>query len=79
MTTVVTSGPRRNRVERVEEAGVLPGERSYWGASHQLLIADFYRSVAAGERFWIGAREASESLRLIKDVYARSYPPGAWV
>ncbi|WP_460993143.1 Gfo/Idh/MocA family protein [Sinomonas soli] len=67
------------RVETVEESGVLPGERSYWGASHRLLIADFYRSVAAGERFWVGAREASESLRLIKDVYARSYAAGEWV
>jgi predicted dehydrogenase len=66
-------------VEVVEEAGVLPGERSYWGASHQLLIADFYRAVAAGERFWIGAQEATDSLRLIKDVYARSYPQGEWV
>lgn len=67
------------RVEVVEETGVLPGERSYWGASHQLLIADFYRAVAAGERFWIGAEAATASLRLIKDVYARSYPHGEWV
>jgi hypothetical protein len=35
--------------------------------------------VAAGERFWIGAEEATASLRLIKDVYARSYPQGEWV
>jgi predicted dehydrogenase len=67
------------RTETVEEAGVLPGERGYWGASHELLITDFYRALAAGERFWIDAREAAASLRLIKDVYARSYTPGAWV
>lgn len=67
------------RTEVIEEAGVLAGERSYWGASHRLLIADFYRSLRSGERFWIGAAEASESLRLIKDVYARSYEAGAWV
>lgn len=67
------------RIETVEEAGVLAGERSYWGASHQLLIADFYRSLGARERFWIGAAEATESLRIIKDVYARSYPAGDWV
>lgn len=67
------------RMETVEETGVLPGERSYWGASHQLLIADFYRSVGAGERFWIGAEEGIGALRLIKDVYARSYGPGVWV
>lgn len=67
------------RVDVIEEAGVLPGQRSYWGASHQMLIADFYRALADGERFWIGAREATESLRLIKDVYARSYALGEWV
>lgn len=67
------------RVDVVDEAGVLPGDRSYWGASHRLLVADFYRSLLAGDRFWIGAREASESLRLIKDVYSRSYAPGEWL
>ncbi|WP_369046237.1 Gfo/Idh/MocA family protein [Sinomonas sp. P10A9] len=67
------------RLDTVEEAGALPGERSYWGASHWLLVADFYRAVRSGERFWIGAEEASESLRLIKDVYSRSYPAGEWV
>ena len=46
--------------------------RSYWGASHQLLIEDFYVSLGSEERFWIGAEEATASLRLIKDVYARS-------
>ncbi|GAB3280068.1 Gfo/Idh/MocA family oxidoreductase [Sinomonas notoginsengisoli] len=66
------------RVEVVEEAGVLVGERSYWGASHQLLIADFYRCLRARERFWIGAEEGAQTLRLIKDVYARSYAPDMW-
>ena len=47
--------------------------RSYWGASHQLLIEDFYASLGSEERFWIGAEEATASLRLIKDVYAHSY------
>lgn len=67
------------RVETVEETGVLPGSRSYWGASHQLLIADFYRAVRSGARFWIGADEATASLKLIKDVYSRSYAAGEWV
>ena len=67
------------RVDVVEESGILAGERSYWGASHQLLIADFYASLGAGRPFWIGAEEASASLRLIKDAYARSYAPGAWL
>jgi hypothetical protein len=67
------------RTETVHEHGVLAGERSYWGVSHELLIDDFYRAVRSGERFWIGAEEAMASLRLIKDVYARSYAPGDWV
>ncbi|GAB4098040.1 Gfo/Idh/MocA family oxidoreductase [Sinomonas halotolerans] len=66
------------RIETVEEAGALPGGRSYWGASHRLLIADFYRSVAAGVPFWIDAEAAAPSLRLIKDLYARSYALGPW-
>ncbi|WP_415855462.1 Gfo/Idh/MocA family protein [Sinomonas sp. G460-2] len=67
------------RVDVVEEAGVLAGERSYWGASHRLLIEDFYASLGSGRPFWIGAEEATASLRLIKDVYASSYAPGEWV
>lgn len=66
-------------VDIVEESGVLPGERSYWGASHRLLIADFYASLDSGIPFWIGAEEATASLRIIKDVYSRSYPAGGWL
>lgn len=67
------------RVDVIAEAGVLAGERSYWGASHRLLIADFYASLGAERPFWIGAEEATAALRLIKDVYASSYAPGNWV
>ena len=34
------------------------GEKAYWGASHGLLIADFYRHVRIGRPFWIDAAEA---------------------
>jgi predicted dehydrogenase len=65
-------------IDVVEESGALPGERSYWGASHRLLIADFYASLDSGVPFWIGAEEATAALRLIKDVYARSFAEGSW-
>ena len=48
------------------------GRRSYWGASHGLLIADFYRQVRTGERFWIDAEAATKTLRLLTQVYAQS-------
>ena len=57
------------RVETFHPATVASGERSYWGASHGLLIDDFYRHVRAGERFWIDAPAALESLRVIQAVY----------
>ncbi|MDQ4501228.1 Gfo/Idh/MocA family oxidoreductase [Sinomonas sp. ASV322] len=67
------------RVDVVHEEGVLTGERSYWGASHRLLIQDFYASLGSDRPFWIGAEEACAPLRIIKDVYARSYAAGEWV
>ncbi|MEA5455096.1 Gfo/Idh/MocA family oxidoreductase [Sinomonas sp. JGH33] len=67
------------RVDIVHEEGILPGERSYWGASHRLLIEDFYASIGSDRPFWIGAEEACAPLRIIKDVYARTYAPGEWV
>jgi len=60
------------RVERVAEQTARPGERSYWGVSHQLLIADFYAGLGSGAPFWIDPREAMKSLRIIKDVYSQS-------
>jgi predicted dehydrogenase len=56
--------------ERVAETG----GRSYWGVSHELLIADFYACLGDSEKFWINAAEAGKSLRIIKDIYAQSYP-----
>ena len=56
-------------VETFHPATVASGERAYWGASHGLLIDDFYRHVRAGKHFWIDAPAALESLRVIQTVY----------
>ncbi len=57
------------RVETVAELAPGGTGRSYWGASHELLIADFYRSLTDPEPFWIGPREALASQRLIAEIY----------
>jgi UDP-N-acetyl-2-amino-2-deoxyglucuronate dehydrogenase len=57
------------RVETIAEPVVSTGGRAYWGASHELLIADFYRSLAGPEPFWIGPEEGAKSLRLISQLY----------
>ncbi len=44
--------------------------RTYWGASHERLISDFYRAVSAGESFWIDAPEAAKSLVIAQAFYA---------
>ena len=49
-----------------------PGERSYWGISHEALIRDFYDQLGAKTPFWIDPAEALKSLRIIQDVYAQS-------
>ena len=63
---------RDGRVEHVEERRVTGG-KSYWGASHELLIADFYRTLHDPEPFWIGPAEGARSLRLIDQLY-RQWP-----
>ncbi|MEV4704291.1 Gfo/Idh/MocA family oxidoreductase [Actinoplanes sp. NPDC049316] len=57
------------RVETVAEPVAGPGGRGYWGASHELLIADFYRTLPDPEPFWISPRAGARSLRLIQQVY----------
>ncbi|WP_306204677.1 Gfo/Idh/MocA family protein [Actinoplanes sp. RD1] len=56
------------RVETVAEPAAAGGGRAYWGASHELLIADFYRSLAGSEPFGIGPAEGARSLRLIQQL-----------
>jgi predicted dehydrogenase len=60
------------RAEIVQETQPGSGQRSYWGDSHRFLIADFYRTVRAGQRFWITAEEATKTLRILDAVYAQS-------
>jgi predicted dehydrogenase len=44
--------------------------RAYWGASHQLLIADFYERLNDPEPFWISPAEALKSLTVAQRLYA---------
>jgi predicted dehydrogenase len=60
------------RTETVAERRASTGGRSYWGASHELLIADFYRTLADPEPFWIGPQEGARSLRLIQQIYRQN-------
>lgn len=65
------------RMETVTEQALAAGERSYWGVSHELLIRDFYSTLAAGAGFWIDPAEARKSFDIIQDVYDQSYPERA--
>jgi len=60
------------RIETVAEPVAGAGGRAYWGASHELIIADFYASLTDPEPFWIGPREGARSLRLIHRLYQRT-------
>ncbi|HEU5486394.1 MAG TPA: Gfo/Idh/MocA family oxidoreductase [Microlunatus sp.] len=60
------------RSEVVAERRLASGGRSYWGVSHELLIADFHAHAAAGKPFWIDPAEGVKSLSIIEQVYALS-------
>ncbi len=62
------------RVDIIQERIAETGGRSYWGVSHQLLIADFYARLGDPGPFWIDPAEAGKSLGIIKEIYAQSYP-----
>ena len=58
------------RTETVAERRVeTPLGKAYWGASHDLLITDFYRALGQPQPFWIDPREGTRSLRLIDRIY----------
>jgi UDP-N-acetyl-2-amino-2-deoxyglucuronate dehydrogenase len=57
------------RTETVAERRVDTGGKAYWGASHELLIADFYRSLDQPQPFWIDPEEGTRSLRLVDRIY----------
>jgi len=63
----------------VSEVTASGAGRSYWGASHEALIRDFYAGHGSGEPFWISPRQALGSLQAIKDVYRGSLPAGVWI
>jgi UDP-N-acetyl-2-amino-2-deoxyglucuronate dehydrogenase len=60
------------RTETVAEPRPSGAGRAYWGASHELLIADFYASLSDPAPFWIGPAEGIRSLRLIAEIYRQS-------
>ncbi|WP_026555446.1 Gfo/Idh/MocA family protein [Arthrobacter sp. 35W] len=62
------------RVEVTPERSAATGGRGYWGASHALLIEDFYGQLGQPGPFWIDPAEAAKSLRIIKELYRQSYP-----
>lgn len=61
-------------VQVIPERVLETGGRSYWGVSHELLIRDFYARLEDSGPFWINPAEAEKSLRIVKDLYAQSYP-----
>ncbi|MFI6262742.1 Gfo/Idh/MocA family protein [Micromonospora sp. NPDC051006] len=65
----LTVSYRDGRTEVLAERRTGPGGRAYWGASHELLIADFYRQLPEPAPFWLGVEEGTRSLRLIDQVY----------
>jgi UDP-N-acetyl-2-amino-2-deoxyglucuronate dehydrogenase len=60
------------RVEAIAEPVVSTGGRAYWGASHELLIADFYRTLGDPGPFWISPQEGARSLRVIDQIYRQN-------
>jgi predicted dehydrogenase len=50
---------------RLESSG-----RAYWGASHRLLIEDFYDRLDDPEPFWISAAEGLKTLQILNRLYA---------
>ena len=58
------------RTETVAERRARAADHAYWGASHDLLIADFYRTLDRPGAFWIDPREGARSLRLVERIYA---------
>jgi UDP-N-acetyl-2-amino-2-deoxyglucuronate dehydrogenase len=60
------------RTETISERRARTGGRSYWGVSHELLIADFYRALRDPEPFWISPQEGARSLRLVDQIYRQN-------
>ncbi len=59
-------------LEHFNDTNLETGEKSYWGASHNLLIKDFYRCVLSGEPFSIEGEEGIKALQMVKTIYTSS-------
>jgi hypothetical protein len=57
------------RTEVVEERRATSTGRAYWGVSHELLVADFYRTLGDPGPFWIGPTEGVAALEVLDQVY----------
>lgn len=60
------------RGEVVEERRATSTGRAYWGVSHELLVADFYRTLGDPEPFWIGPAEGVAALGVLDEVYRQA-------
>jgi predicted dehydrogenase len=60
------------RGEVVEERRATSTGRAYWGVSHELLVADFYRTLGDPEPFWIGPAEGVAALAVLDQVYRQA-------
>lgn len=56
----------------VQPEGSGQGAKSYWGISHKVQIADFYRHILAGEPYWLHGGEGFRTLELVANIYASS-------
>lgn len=53
------------------------GTPSYWGLSHEALIADFYAQLDQPEPFWISPVDALPAQQILAQVYQQSGPSGS--
>jgi predicted dehydrogenase len=60
------------RTTVVAEPPAATGGRPYWGASHELLIADFYHTLHDPGPFWIDPAAGARSLRVVHGIYQAS-------
>ena len=52
--------------------------KSYWGTGHPAEIADYYRCLDEGKRFWLDGREGFPALALVEAI-VKSSREGRWV
>lgn len=65
-------------VKKLAEDRKMPGNKFYYGASHQKLISEFYHSLETGERSYVTAKDGEMSIRLICGIL-RAGETGAYI